>query len=126
MALRLSSITVMCMTTKIISKMQASVMKTKKIYLGKRIISQQIAHKKVAFISTKNLDYIRNSQEIELLKNAACSLHIIGSNHKTYGQRLAYVYSQLLCQSFKKFDIIFIGSLKLSNIILHFSFNEAL
>lgn len=68
-----------------------------------------VKDKKVLFITTKRLDYIRNTQEIRLLEQCAASFHIIGSNEKTYFFRLCHVYLMLLFTSAKSYDTIFIG-----------------
>lgn len=68
-----------------------------------------LKQKKVLFITTKNLDYIRNSQEIELIKKQASSWEIIGSYEKSYAKRLFYVYRKLLCVKMKEYDISFVG-----------------
>ena len=65
--------------------------------------------KNVLFITTKNLDYIRNAQEITMIEEQCKSLKIIGSNHSNYIKRIVFVYLKVLCSSFKSFDIIFIG-----------------
>lgn len=70
---------------------------------------QQISGASVLFITTKNLDYIRNSQEIALLKKYAASFQIIGSFDSSYPKRLLSVWRHLLFTSAKPFSIIFIG-----------------
>ncbi len=65
--------------------------------------------KKVLFVTTKNLSYIRNTQEINLIKENADSYTIIGSSHKSYMIRLIKVYSKLLLISPDQYDIIFLG-----------------
>lgn len=70
---------------------------------------QQIAGKSILFITTKNLDYIRNSQEIALLKKHAASVQIIGSSSSSYPKRLLYVWSRLLITPIKPFSVVFIG-----------------
>ena len=65
--------------------------------------------KKVLFITTKNLDYIRNSQEIRLLEELAVSVQIIGSDKKSYLKRLLRVYGTLLQTRMKEFDLVFVG-----------------
>ena len=70
---------------------------------------QQITEKSLLFITTKNLDYIRNSQEITLLKKHAASVRIIGSNSSSYPKRLLHVWSRLLFTPTKPFSIVFIG-----------------
>ena len=70
---------------------------------------QYINNKKVLFITTKNLDYIRNTQEIELLKEHALSFDIIGSSRKSYPLRLIYVYFHLLMTHVSHYDTVMIG-----------------
>ncbi len=65
--------------------------------------------KKVLFITTKNLDYIRNHQEIFLLKSVAHSLDIIGSERKGYLRRMLTVCGKLLMTNTQKYDAVFIG-----------------
>lgn len=65
--------------------------------------------KRVLFITTKNLDYLRNTQEIALIKQMAETVDVIGSDKKSYPARLLQVYWQLLQYSAKKFDQVFIG-----------------
>lgn len=72
-------------------------------------IDDVINNKKVLFITTKNIDYIRNSQEIDLLKEVASSFQIIGYNDKGYISRLIKIYWQLLTMSIRDYDAIFVG-----------------
>ena len=65
--------------------------------------------KRVLFITTKNIDYIRNTQEIEDLKGSAQSVKILGYQDKSYLKRLIKIYFALLTMSLKNFDLIFIG-----------------
>lgn len=64
--------------------------------------------KKIVFITTKNLDYLRNVQEIELLRENY-EVQIIGSYQKSYIKRLCKVYLKLLCLSMRHVDEVFIG-----------------
>lgn len=68
-----------------------------------------IKNKNILFITTKNLDYIRNVQEIELIENCSSSYNVIGSNSKSYIIRLIKTFFILIFTSSKKYDIIFIG-----------------
>ncbi len=70
---------------------------------------RHIKDKNVLFITTKNLDYIRNTQEISIIKENASSLKIIGSTNKHYLPRLLFVYFFLIKTSVLKFDTVFIG-----------------
>lgn len=65
--------------------------------------------KKCLFITTKNLDYIRNSQEINWLSKKDNKLEIIGSRDKSYIKRMVKVYTKLLTTDFNKYDEIFVG-----------------
>lgn len=64
---------------------------------------------RVLFVTTKNLDYLRNTQEIALLKQIAKEVHVIGSHKKSYPARLLNVYWQLLRYPRKQFDQVFVG-----------------
>ncbi len=66
-------------------------------------------NKRVLFITTKNLDYLRNVQEIELIKNECKSLEIIGSSEKGYFKRLLKVYTSLIKVKKSSFDLTFVG-----------------
>ncbi|MCC8050951.1 MAG: glycosyltransferase [Clostridiales bacterium] len=76
---------------------------------AKRNVRKQITGKKVLFITTKELSYIRNSQEIGILENSTKKLTIIGSNSRKYPVRLLKVYWELLRTRTSDFDLIFIG-----------------
>lgn len=73
------------------------------------MIKEILKNKDVLFITTKNLDYIRNTQEINLIKEHSKSYEIIGSMKKSYIKRLMHVYWSILTKSTKKFDVIFVG-----------------
>ena len=60
-----------------------------------------IKEKNVLFITTKRLDYIRNTQEIRLLQKHAARLSIVGADSKSYFFRLLRVYLQLFRTSVK-------------------------
>lgn len=65
--------------------------------------------KRTLFITTKNLDYLRNTQELNQLKSQNREVKVIGSFSSSYPKRLLTVYRQLLFQSVKRYDEIFIG-----------------
>lgn len=70
---------------------------------------EELQGKRVLFITTKNLDYIRNSQELRLLGKVATRVDVIGSNKSGYAGRLIKVYSKLLFSSMKAYDAVFVG-----------------
>lgn len=65
--------------------------------------------KKILFITTKNIDYIRNSQEIFTLGKNSEAIDVIGFKDKSYPKRLLKVYKTLLTRQMKSYDIVFIG-----------------
>ena len=70
---------------------------------------QGLKDKSVLFITTKNLDYIRNTQEISLIRGVSSRLTVIGSRAKRYPIRLLKVWSSLLFKSFRRYDVVFAG-----------------
>lgn len=64
---------------------------------------------RILFISTKNLDYIRNVQEIKLLEESGSHCRIIGSYHKSYFIRLLKVYIKILFTRISNYDEVWIG-----------------
>lgn len=72
-------------------------------------MKELIKNKRVLFITTKNIDYIRNVQEISIISKFAKSHYVIGSGAKSYFKRMAYVIINILKASNKNYDIIFIG-----------------
>lgn len=70
---------------------------------------EKIRNKRVVFITTKNLDYIRNLQEQELIRKEAKSCEVIGSNSKKYPVRLLTVYWNVLRRRFQKDEVVFVG-----------------
>ena len=68
-----------------------------------------VKDKKVLFITTKNLDYIRNTQEINIIKENSKEYKIIGSKEKSYPKRIISVYFNILKTSMKDFDLVFVG-----------------
>lgn len=81
----------------------------KQINFKRDYISNIVHNKKVLFITTKNIDYIRNSQEIDLLKKSAAEVRVIGYRDKGYISRLIKIYAQLLTISLKSYEVIFVG-----------------
>ncbi len=68
-----------------------------------------IKGKKVLFITTKNTDYIRNSQEIRLMKYNAELTDMIYSGRKQYVCRIIDVWIKLCLYDMKKIDVVFVG-----------------
>lgn len=79
------------------------------LLLSAKCLLTAIENKKVLFITTKNLSYIRNTQEISLIKKYASQCDIIGSNHSSYFIRLSKVYYQILTASIRAYDTVWIG-----------------
>lgn len=74
-----------------------------------RKLNDKIVGKSVLFISTKNKDYIRNQQEIRLLRNNAKSYNEIVFSDKSYLKRILRVYAACLKGIWKKADVIYVG-----------------
>ncbi|MDY3745754.1 MAG: glycosyltransferase [Lachnospiraceae bacterium] len=68
-----------------------------------------LSNKKVLFIATKNRDYIRVVQEIELLRSVCASVKILSFPDKGYLKRIIKVYGYLIFGNIKEYDIVFIG-----------------
>ena len=68
-----------------------------------------LQNKKVLFITTKNIDYIRNIQEMDIIKKQARAFEVLGFADKGYPKRLLKLYWCLLFKNVKSFDVIFIG-----------------
>ena len=69
----------------------------------------RIKGRKVLFVSTKNLDYLRNTQEIRMLKKYAKEVKVIAYPDQGYAKRLVKVYSTLMKTKIRDFDMSFIG-----------------
>ncbi len=69
----------------------------------------ELNNKKVLFITTKSPGYIRNAQEIRLLKESAASPDIVGSYGKNYFLRLVGIYPKLMFMSYKGYDAVLVG-----------------
>ena len=67
------------------------------------------AGRRVLFITTKNVDYIRNVQEIAALRRAGADVTVLGGTERSYPARLAKVWGRLLCMPLRRYDLIFVG-----------------
>lgn len=67
------------------------------------------AQKNVLFITTKNLDYIRNEQELAALRRSARRLLVVGYRGGNNLTRLLRVWLRLLFLPVGRFDTVFIG-----------------
>lgn len=68
-----------------------------------------LKEKRVLFITTKNIDYIRISQVIRLIENNAQLIDMICSDKQRYVQRIIEVWIKLLKYNMKNIDVVFIG-----------------
>jgi len=69
----------------------------------------QFEGKRVLFITTKELSYIRNTQEIDMISKQAKDVCVLGCEYKSYLKRLIYVYFHILLFRSKRIDTVFIG-----------------
>ncbi|WP_154224010.1 glycosyltransferase [Marinicella rhabdoformis] len=88
------------------TKSSASVTKKE---AGEERLIREVAGKKVLFIATTYLDYLRIQQELKLIKLHAKQVDVIVSKNKTYLLRLFTVYFKLLFKSIKRYDVVFLG-----------------
>lgn len=72
-------------------------------------LEDTVSGKRVLFISTKNRDYIRNLQEIRILKEHASDYKEIVFSDKSYPKRVLKVWRSCLRGSWKQADVIFVG-----------------
>ena len=68
-----------------------------------------IKGRRILYVATKNSDYLRLVQEIELLRRGGNKIHVISSGKKSYFKRLLYVYRRLLSVEMNDYDMSFIG-----------------
>lgn len=66
-------------------------------------------NKKVLFVTTKNLDYIRNVQEIRILKKYSNFFYVIGSESNSYLKRITTSWWKFLYTDCSQYDLVFVG-----------------
>lgn len=76
---------------------------------GRNALIEKIKGKKVLYVATKNDDYIRLQQEINLIRQYSAENLILVSSSPNYIKRILHVYRLLLTTSLKSYDIIFVG-----------------
>ena len=64
---------------------------------------------KILFVTTNNIVYIRNSQEIRLLEREGKTVTRLYSRRRSYPVRLLELYARLLLFSMQGYDEVFIG-----------------
>ena len=69
----------------------------------------EIKNSRVLYITTKNTDYLRVTQEVRLLQEAGNTVTLIGSSEKSYRKRLCAVYRALLSVRMEDYDISMVG-----------------
>lgn len=70
---------------------------------------ERITDKRVLFITTKNIDYIRNTQELRVLRENARDVKVLFSSQKKYIGRIIEIWIRLLFINLDEIDTIFIG-----------------
>lgn len=68
-----------------------------------------IRGKRVLYVATKNRDYIRVNQEIDIIKKLSSSYSIIAFNDKKYLSRVYKVFTRLVKIKASEYDVIVIG-----------------
>ena len=67
----------------------------------------QMENKKVLYVTTKNINYIRNVQIINMVKKEYNNVEVIYSKNNNYYFRIIEVNFKLMLKNRKKYDIIF-------------------
>lgn len=70
---------------------------------------KSIKEKRVLFITTKNIDYLRNTQELEILKENADFVDVVYSTSKSYVKRIIQIWCLLFKYNVNNIDVVFIG-----------------
>lgn len=83
-------------------------MKTKSLITAVTF-SNIIDKRNVLFVTTKNIDYIRNAQEIRILEKYSKNYQIIYSSKKGYVGRILEVWLKLMRYNMKHVEVVFIG-----------------
>lgn len=68
-----------------------------------------VKEKRVLFITTKNIDYIRNTQELRLLNENASNVDVVYSSKNNYIGRIIEIWIKIICKNLKNIDVAFIG-----------------
>lgn len=68
-----------------------------------------VKDKRVLFITTKNIDYIRNTQELRIIKDFARNVDIIYSEKKNYASRIPDIWRKITKKKINNSDVIFVG-----------------
>ncbi len=76
--------------------------------IDKRLM-EAVRGRTVLYIATKNLDYLRIQQEIEIIKAYAARVEVLGSAHKGYIRRLAHILPRLIWIRKAPYDVVFVG-----------------
>lgn len=72
-------------------------------------LAEIINNRNVLFITTKKIDYIRNTQEIRILKDLASNVEIISSNREHCFFRVLSVWKKIKKAAVRRNDVIFVS-----------------
>ncbi|MCM1125559.1 MAG: glycosyltransferase [Lachnospiraceae bacterium] len=75
----------------------------------KEKLAEIVKNKSVLFVTTKNIDYIRNTQEIGIIKKYSKECQLIYSYKKRYVKRIIEVWIRLALYNMENIDVIVIG-----------------
>lgn len=73
------------------------------------ILEDVVKGKRILFVTTKNIDYIRNVQELRILKTNALSVEIVYSEKKNYILRIIDVWRKTTVKKVNEADAVFVG-----------------
>ena len=63
---------------------------------------------KILFLATKNLDYIRVSQEVRLLRSWDCAVDVVGSQSSSFFRNLRLIRRKIERADISDYDYVFI------------------
>ncbi len=72
-------------------------------------LMDKVAGKDILFVSTKDKGYIRNQQEVKLLKSNARSCHEVVFSDKSYLKRILKVYFACIKGDWKQAGVVYVG-----------------
>lgn len=73
-------------------------------------IEHELAGKKILYIATKNVDYLRVSQQVRIIKEKSRECKFVVSKNKNFFSRIAIIILKTCFINTKKYDLVFVGA----------------
>ena len=74
-----------------------------------KTLEESVRNKRILFITTKDIEYIRNTQEYRLISSVASGVEVVYSNKHNYIIRIVDVWRRTTRSKVRKADAIFVG-----------------